>query len=462
MVVALGLEGCGRIDFDPLSDAAGSASPPWPTLAGTWMWIDGPNVGQQRASYGTRGVASPTNEPGARDNGASWTARDGSMWLFGGYGLATTTGTGHLGDLWRFEPSSGTWTWMHGGSTLDTAGTYGALGVPDPANQPGGRNDPVGWVDAAGDLWLFGGNGVDATACTSELNDVWRFQIGTGEWTWMMGSSTCGQPGAYGAQGVPDAANVPGARGGAVIWTTSAGVWLFGGDGFDRAGTNGRLGDLWRYDQNAWTWIAGSDTVGQPPVHGMLGVSSPANYPGGRSSGCAWTRSDELWLFGGGATDGRRNDLWRYTISTGLWTWIAGSNAVEQPGVYGARGIPDPTTAPGARISSFCWQDARGDFWLFGGRGRDRAGTLGALSDLWAYMPATGEWTWVAGNDLANQLGHYGTLGVADAANSPGGRDIGGTWTRGDGSLWLFGGDIGFDSTASVNQLSDLWRFGPP
>jgi hypothetical protein len=191
-------------------------------------------------------------------------------------------------------------------------------------------------------------------------------------------------------------------------------------------------------------------------------VPSSSNYPGGRASGCAWGRTGELWLFGGGATDGRRNDLWRYTISTGIWTWIAGSNAVEQSGIYGTRGVSDAASAPGARISSFCWQDARGDFWLFGGRGRDRAGTVGALSDLWVYVPSKGEWTWVAGNDLADQTGRYGTLGVADVLDSPGGRDVGGTWTRSDGSLWLFGGDIGFDSTASVNQLSDLWRFGPP
>ena len=61
----------------------------------------------------------------------------------------------------------------------------------------------------------------------------------------MSGSSTVGaqlgQPGVYGTQGVPSAANVPGGRYGSVSWIDSSGnLWLFGG-----AGRNGPLNDLW-------------------------------------------------------------------------------------------------------------------------------------------------------------------------------------------------------------------------
>ena len=462
LIVVAALGGCGRIGFDPmLSDATGAGDAAWPTLEGTWTWMGGPNLGEQGGSYGVRGVPSPTNQPGPRDNGASWFAGDGSMWLFGGYGLAeSATSSGHLGDLWRFDSSSGLWTWVHGARTLEAAGIYGTVGVPDASNQPGARNDAAGWVDATGDLWLLGGSGADSSASLGNLNDLWRFSVATGEWTWIGGSATGSQRGNYGTLGVPDAANIPGARSSAAIWVASTGVWLYGGDGFDRT-TNGRLGDLWRYDQDRWTWIGGADVVGQSPANGTLGVPSPTNAPGGRAAGCAWTRPDELWLFGGGATDGRRNDLWRYSISAGVWTWLAGSNAAEQPGSYAPRGVSDPSSTPGARISVFCWRDDRGNLWLFGGRGRDRTGTLGALSDLWVYIPTTGAWTWVAGDDVVDQVGRYGTLGVADALNRPGGRDVGGTWLRPDGSLWLFGGDLGFDSNGAVNQLSDMWRFGP-
>ena len=32
-------------------------------------------------------------------------------------------------------------------------------------------------------------------------------------------------------------------------------VWLFGGSGYDSAGTFGRLNDLWKVEGNNWAWI---------------------------------------------------------------------------------------------------------------------------------------------------------------------------------------------------------------
>ena len=34
----------------------------------------------------------------------------------------------------------------------------------------------------------------------------------------------------------------------------------------------------------------------------------------------------------------RLNDLWRYDIATGMWTWMNGANTVEQVGTYGTPG----------------------------------------------------------------------------------------------------------------------------
>ena len=46
----------------------------------------------------------------------------------------------------------------------------------------------------------------------------------------MSGANTTGQVGVYGTKGVPDAANVPGAREESISWTDSHGnLWLFGG-----------------------------------------------------------------------------------------------------------------------------------------------------------------------------------------------------------------------------------------
>jgi len=62
------------------------------------------------------------------------------------------------------------------------------------------------------------------------------------------GAETINASGVYGTLGTGATANVPGARGGAISWTDSAGnLWLFGGYGFDSGGTNGNLNDLWQY-----------------------------------------------------------------------------------------------------------------------------------------------------------------------------------------------------------------------
>ena len=47
-------------------------------------------------------------------------------------------------------------------------------------------------------LWLFGGSGFDSLGDEGGLNDLWRYNTATGEWTWMKGASTRHQAGTYG------------------------------------------------------------------------------------------------------------------------------------------------------------------------------------------------------------------------------------------------------------------------
>ena len=134
------------------------------------------------------------------------------------------------------------WTWMGGSSALGNnggqAGVYGALGTHAAGNTPGGRNGAASWTDNSGHLWLFGGWGYDANGNSGYLNDLWEFNPATSEWVWMSGSNTVGshggQPGVYGALGVPAAGNTPGGRNGSASWTDSSGnLWLFGGWTYD-------------------------------------------------------------------------------------------------------------------------------------------------------------------------------------------------------------------------------------
>ena len=152
------------------------------------------------------------------------------------------------------------WIWVSGNNSVNPPGVYGVLGQTVGGNVPGGRRNPVSWIDKSGNLWLFGGAGYDSAGHLGDLNDLWKFD-GT-NWTWLSGSSTVNRTGVYGVLGQAAGGNIPGARVYAVSWIDVSGnKWLFGGVGYDSAGNVGDLDDLWKFDGTNWTWLSGSSTV---------------------------------------------------------------------------------------------------------------------------------------------------------------------------------------------------------
>src|SRR5450759_427112 len=116
--------------------------------------MKGTNIYDQNGTYGTQGVPDPTNTPGARWGAVSWKDTNSVLWLFGGYGPDSTGNWDDLNDLWKFDPFTTNWTWMKGSTNIAQPGTYGTLGVPDPATTPGAREMAVSWKDGTGALWL--------------------------------------------------------------------------------------------------------------------------------------------------------------------------------------------------------------------------------------------------------------------------------------------------------------------
>jgi len=237
----------------------------------------------------------------------------------------------------------------------------------------------------------------------------------------------------------------------------------FGGSGYDSDGTRAWLNDLWRWDGSGWTWISGSDVVSQPGIYGTKGIVANSNMPGARSASVAWTDfNGNFWFFGGAGRDsggisGNLNDLWRWNGNN--WSWVSGSDVVNQSGRYGMKGGADITNAPGARELSASWIDVSGNFWLFGGRGYDSAGIVNHLNDLWLWDG--NNWTWVSGSDVVNQSGTYGTKGTSDATNVPGSRNHLVSWVDTVGNPWFFGGK-GYDSMGGTpDTLNDMWRYQP-
>jgi hypothetical protein len=330
------------------------------SCTGPWSWVSGSQTKGAASVYGTRGVAAVGNAPGARDSAVSWTDSAGNLWLFGGTYFDADGDLFYLNDLWQYTPSSGLWTWMSGANSPSAAygipGDYGVRGIASASNVPGSRASAVSWTDAAGNFWLFGGLGYDSSN-VGYLNDLWKYDPNTGEWTWVDGPSTSSPPVAvYGTQGVAATANVPGPRSGSISWIDGSGnLWLFGGYG-DISNTNpyvfGFLNDLWEYSPTAgqWRWVSGSNTINSAGVYGTLGAAAAANEPGARSAAGSWIDSTgSLWLFGGSAIGGFLNDLWKFTPNTNQWTWVSGGNVPDALGVYGVQGTTAATNVPGSR-----------------------------------------------------------------------------------------------------------------
>jgi N-acetylneuraminic acid mutarotase len=423
---------------------------------GAWTWRSGAKEAPWTGSFGTKGVASPSNIPTGRSAPAAWIVQD-KLWYFGGN---VGGDWGNANDLWTYDPSSSQWTWISG-PEVGTSGSYGTKGSADAANLPPNRAAGAAFAtDSA--LWVFGGymyaGGIAA--------DLWKFDLTSKLWTWVSGSNSGNAPGAFGIKGTADAANSPPNRYSVFSWTDLSGnFWLFGGES-----NLVKRNDLWKYSPtaNLWTWVAGSSAVNELGVYGTAGTAAVSNSPGSRRVGCSWRDSlGRFWLFGGegygesGAL-GYLGDLWRFDPATTQWTFVAGPRTINQSGVYGTQGVANANNQPGARRSGRCWIDSRDRLWMFAGYGYDESsGSLGELGDLWYFTPSTGMWTWDRGPKTKDAFGSFGTLNVADVLNAPGSRHDGNPLVDSTGRVWMFGG-YGYGATGAVAKTNDLWSIEAP
>jgi hypothetical protein len=248
----------------------------------------------------------------------------------------------------------GTWTWMHGSSGSTPVGSYGTKGVAATTNEPPGRYQACFWEDKQGNFWIFGGGMYGVTGGVG--NDLWKYDVSTNLWTWVNGPNCISAPnpaGVYGTKGIPSPNNYPAARGfGANCWTDNNGdLWLFAGyGGYD---------DLWKYNiaSNQWTWVSGSQTIATP-VFGTKGVAASTNTPGRiYEVKSGWVdAANNLWMFGG-TSMGTHNAMWKYDISSDMWTWVNGSNT-GSAGNYGTYRVEAAGNLPPSRLSYTRWKDA--------------------------------------------------------------------------------------------------------
>ncbi len=364
-------------------------------LLNMWTWMNGSSTARNSPGiYGVQGMPASGNIPGARGWGANtWTDAGGDLWLFGGIGYDVSGVNGMLGDLWKYNIASNTWTWMSGSPVYYYAGVYGTLNKPSVSNSPPSRRESnASWTDAGGDLWLFGGQ----SFAGGTLNDLWKYTVSTNQWTWMHGSNSQNSSGNYGTKGIASSTNDPPAR-----WAyskfkdVSGNLWLFAGsDGFNA------YNDLWKYNPftNQWTWMSGSNQLGDMGSPGTTCIPAASNNPISRLENRAcWTDAcGNFYAFGGMENCGWNstfNDLWHFNVNTNDWALVNGTNQINLPGNWGKMNVPSSSNIPDGRCGSSPFKDNQGNLWLFGGA---ITGLIDKHNDLWRFVPDT---SCVSGSD---------------------------------------------------------------
>jgi len=434
-----------------------------------WTWVNGDSTHNAAPVYGTKGTTALTNYPGVRYEAAEWKDLNGKFWIYGGYQNVTPN---DFSDLWKYDPIINQWTWMQGSNVTGVQPVWGTMGVPSAANTPGARHlGPASWTDKNGKFWLYGGG--QSAGGNFFYNDMWVYDPATNQWTWMAGTNLTNQVGVYGTKGVFAPGNMPGAHMETdCAVTDSHGIlWYFGGQGIDSAGTIwNHSNELWKFDPNAvqWAFVGGNKLGDQKGVYGTLGVAAPTNWPGARQIHLGWIDSkDNIWFWGGKGLDASNtnknylNDMWMYNTTTGMWTWMSGSNVstATPTGNYGTQCVPAPSNMPFQRIEHRSrWTDDCDNLWFIGGSYYD--GVLGQEdgNDLWRYSTKTNMWTWVSGDNTPGQPGVWGTKGVSAPGNKPEAMEgANAYYVKGDG-LWLIGGANWHDYGVGLFHSPIIWH----
>ena len=226
-------------------------------------------------------------------------------------------------------------------------------------------------------------------------------------------------------------------------------------------GTSGSMQLQDNGGDNLMTPSNGSYVFATPIANGSNYDVSIFVAPGTQNEGCI------TWGFSGTALSTPVNPVPVVDCGHDDWTWMAGTNAVDQygsPEVATVPPAPPPTPptcppastyTPGGNNYSSTWTDLQGNLWLFTGIGLTSTSPPistfpGTFGELWEFT-GTGFYGGSC-NNVWSLI--YPNVAPAPSTNTPSGRWGATTWTAPSGDLMLFGGQDG-----GLAFLNDLWSY---
>ncbi len=257
----------GQLDFR--GGQRGQANDLWKWDGTQWTWISGDSIKDQFGIYGTKGIGSGTNKPGARLLPFGWMDDNGEIWLFAGFGSAEAK-SGVLNDLWTYNGTN--WIWISGSNETNKNGRFGTQNLQSDQNSPPAIAGFAGWVDSIGDFYLHGGINIQKFGTFA---DVWKWNGSS--WFWLKGDSLVNSTSEYGQLGISNANNKIGAFNENRAHVLSNGnVLVFGGRKFFNPFTSNTLWEI-KPENN---WNGSSWSHGQAPDSNEDAFIKSSSIPG--------------------------------------------------------------------------------------------------------------------------------------------------------------------------------------
>lgn len=393
-------------------------------------------------SHGIYNSTVSNNILSSREAASIWKVSDNQIFVYGGFGNDSVTTEKYLADLWSFNPTTKVWNYISGSKTGDTQPVYGTNG------NPGARSKSATWKDSQGNLWLFGGEGINGSGNTGNYNDLWKYDVAASNWSLVGGAQGFSAAGIY--SGV-DA--FPGARSGAAAWQDSGGdFWLFGGYGRDEASSSsGDLNDVWKYTVSSgkWSWEGGTKTRNNSGSY----ISGPYLPRARRNMVSMVDASDNVWIYGGYAFPSGGfiacNDLWKFNMSSKVWELMHGTQSGNSKGIYTGTNL-----RPAARYGAIGWMGSDNNVYIgYGNAVRDQD-DVDIYDDIWKFNTTDNNWTWVRGSDTGAVNPVY-----TEPVGEPGSISACRAWSDISGDVYIFGGVAYPDG--SSNNVWKLWFSDP-